>query len=155
MLQEYASRHRLVPSQSYDYQSTYDQSILGTWQLPSYARLEVVEEEIETDNDVVQPETSNNVPDSEVTSHVPSVSEDKRANATGTERGESTEEARGQDTKPLDMVPLNYTEDYTLPLTLNVSPTPKPTEPVIHEYIFNSLPPGLLFESFVLITDSF
>ena len=127
-LQEYASRRRLVPSQSHTYQSIYDQPITGTWALTSYARLEVVEEEIETDNGVVQPETSSNVPDSEVTSHVPSVSEDKHGNATGTEGGESTEGARGQDKKPLDMVPLNDTDDYTIPLTPSVSPTPKPTE---------------------------
>src|SRR5258706_1053295 len=139
-VQEYASRNRLVPSPSYAYQPTYDQPIMGPWLVASYARLEVVEEEIETENDVVQPETSNNVPDLEVTSHGPSVIEDKCSDATGTERGEGTEGPRGKYTKTLDMVPLDDMEDYATPRTIpkpSVSPTLKPTEPIIHDYNLN------------------
>lgn len=157
-VQEYASRNRLLPPQSYAYQPTYDQSILGPWPLASYARLEVVEEEIETENDVIRPETSNNVPDLEVTSRGPSVIEDKCSDPTRTERGESAEGARGQDTKSLDMVPLDDTEDYTALRTISkpsCSPTLKPTEPAVHDYILNSPPQGLLFEASVLVTDSF
>ena len=153
-VQEYASRNRLVPSPSYAYQPTYDQSIMGPWPVASYARLEVVEEEIGIEDDVVQPETSNNVPDSEVASHSPSVIEDKRSDATETETGESTEGARGQDTKTLDMVPLDDMEDYPLLRTIpkpSASPILKPTEPIS----LNSPPSGLLFEAMVLIIDSF
>lgn len=156
-VQEYASRNRLVPSPSYAYQSIYDQSTMGPWPVASYASLEVVEDEIEIDDDVVQPETSNSVPDLEVTSHSPSVLEDECSDATGTEMGESTEGARGQDTTTLDMVPLDAMEDAslrTIPKP-SVSPILKPTEPIIHDYILNSPPSGLLFEAIVLIIDSF
>jgi hypothetical protein len=152
-IQEYASRNRLVPSQSY----ACDQSVLGPWALASYARLEIVEEEMETGNDVVQPDTSNNVPYLDVTSHDPPVIEDKCSDDTGIERGESMERAVRQDSKSLDIAPPDDPEDST---TLepkskpSVSPTPKPTEPVIDDYILNSPLPGLLFKVIVLATDS-
>lgn len=142
-IQEYASRNRLIPYQSYAYQSTYDP---GLWQLASFARIEVVEED-ETANDAVHPETSNNVPDLEVTSHGPFVMEGKCGDATGIERG-----------KPLaTLVALDDSEDHTTPRTIskpNVFPTPKPKKPVIHNYILNS-PPGSLFEAIALADDSF
>ena len=149
-VQEYASRNRLLPSPSYACQPTYDQS----WPLlTSYARLEVVDEEIEDKKDVVQPESSNNGPDLEVTSHGPSVIEGKCSDAAGTERGKSTEGAGGQDMKPLGTVSIGDTEG--TPRTMSkpsVSPTPKPTAPVIH--ILNSPPSGSLFEAMALISDS-
>lgn len=156
-IQEYASKNRLVPSQSYPYQSTYDQSVLGPWPLTSYARLEVVEEE--TENDAVHPKTSSNVPDLDVTSHSPSIIEDKCNDATGIESGGRMERAIGQDSKPLDIAALDDPEDYTVLESipkLSVSPTPKPTEPVKHDscYIHNSPLPGLLFEAIVLAIDS-
>ena len=151
-LQEYASRNKLIPPQSYAHQTTYDGPILGQWSLTSHARLEVVEEDIETENDVAQPETSNNMPDLEVTSHGPSVTDDKCGGATGTERGQSSEGAKGQDTKALDMVPLDDTEDCTKHRTISkpsASPIHKPTEPVIHDYSLYSPPSGLSSEAMV------
>jgi hypothetical protein len=156
-IQEYASKNRLVPSQSYAFQSTCDQSVLGPWPLASYARLEVVEEEMETGNDAVQPDTSNNVPDLDVTSHDPSVIEDKCSDATGIEKGESMERSVGQDSKPLDIAPPDDPEDHTTLESIpkpSVSPIPKPTEPAIHDYILNSPLPGLSFKLIVLATDS-
>ena len=154
-VQDYASRNRLLPPQSYAYQPASEQPILGPWLLASYAHLEVVEEDIEMENKVVQPETSNDVPDLDVTSHGPSIIEENRSDATsGTERRESVEGVRGS----LDTGPLDDTEGHTtLPAKSKSSlpPTPKPTEPVIHDDILNSPPPGLLFEVFALITHSF
>jgi len=151
-IQEYASRNRLIPSQSYAHQSTYDQYLVP-WPLTSYARLEVVEEEIEPENDAVQPETSNNGPNLEVTPHAPSViMVDECGDATSCERGESMERSTGQDSKPLDIVPPDDPDDHTTHESISkpsVSPTPEPTEPVTHEYILNSPPPGLLFRAMV------
>jgi len=164
-IQEYASKNRLVPSQSYTYQSTYDQSILGPYPLTSYARLEVVEEEIELENNAVQPEpennavqseTSTNVPNLEATSHGPSVVDDKCSDANEIERGGSMERAIGQDSKLLDIAPPDGLDDGTTLESIStpsVSPTSKPTEPVTHEYILNSPPSGLLFKAIVLDTN--
>src|SRR5258706_16044419 len=52
----------------------------------------------------------------------------------------------------MEMIPLNDTEDCTTLRTISkpsVSPIPKPTEPVTHDYSLNSPPSGLLSEAMV------
>jgi len=131
-IQEYASRNRLIPSQSDAHQSTYNQYLVP-WSLTSYARLEVVEEEIEPENDAVQPETSNNGPNLEVTPRGPSVMDDKCGNATGCERGESMERAIGQDSKPLDTAPADDPDQvhHVAPVAHSFPPpsSPPPAKP--------------------------
>jgi hypothetical protein len=142
VIQGYANRNGLIPSQPHGYQSTYDQAALGAWLFASYARLEVVEEG-EEETDAVRPKTPNNVPDLEVMSHDSPIMEDRCSDATGIERRGSTERAIGQDTGPLDTVALDDSEGYTISRTiskLNVSPTPKP---VIQNHTLNSPPSGL------------
>ena len=142
-IQQHATRHRLVPSQSQANQSTYGQSTLGQWSLTSHARIETVEEEDEKVDDATQPESSNNLSDLDTTPYGPSEME--------YERSESVENTVRQNTKPLDAVELSDPKcDATLHHILkpNDSPTPKLKMPAIH-IILSEPPSGLLFGPYI------
>ena len=143
-LQEYASKSWLVSPQSYAYQPPYDQSKLGPWPVASYARLEVVEESGEGENEAgntlrqrveaAQPERSTDVPGLD---HGLSDIGDRYDDATGVKSGEST--------KRLDTLRLGGSEDHTI-RSKQKSRLLQSVAPTVH----NSPPAGLLSEAVIL-----
>jgi len=155
-IQEHTTRNRLIPSRSRANQSINDQSASDQWSLASHARLGVVEQVDENENDADPPQPSKPVPDLDIISHGPSDMEGECSNCTGVESVGSAERSVWQDMKTLDAVALHDSENHTTLRTIskpNVSLTPELKKLVMHN-IVNSPSSGSLFEAIVLAIHS-
>lgn len=140
-----ATRHRLITSQLH---TTHGQSAIGQWPLPSHARLEVVEESGEAENDVgdtlrqrvesARPEHSTDIPTLELTSQDRSDIGEGYDDATGVKSGGST--------KQLDTVGLDDSSEGYTTISKQKSRLLKPAIPTVPY----SSPSGLLSVAIIL-----